>query len=85
MHGAGCKGATRPMEERGGATHTLLTHIEIKREEALRKKRDREKQRETHGGHSSPCTSQEGKFLPVCPAQQPVTSVPVGSAASAGP
>lgn len=31
------RGATRSTEERGGATHTLLTHIEIKCEEALKK------------------------------------------------
>lgn len=31
------RGATRSTEERGGATHTLLTHIEIKWEEALKK------------------------------------------------
>lgn len=30
------RGATRSTEERGGATHTLLTHIEIKCEEALK-------------------------------------------------
>lgn len=70
------RGATRSTEERGGATHTLLTHIEIKCEEALKK---------PHSGHSSPCRSQEGKFLLVCPAQQPVTSLLVRSAASADP
>lgn len=36
-------------------------------------------------GHSSPCTSQGGKFLLVCPKQQPVTSAPVRSTASVDP
>lgn len=68
------RGATRSTEERGGATHTLLTHIEIKCEEALKKTPT-----------AATVHRQEGKFLLVCPAQQPVTSLLVRSAASADP
>lgn len=66
MHGAGCKGGNKIY---GGAgrchSHTAHPH---------RNKVWGGAEKTPHSGHSSPCRSQEGKFLLVCPAQQPVHS-----------